>query len=251
MLRIRFMEFMKWAFAEELVHLASNNESAAWSRMASYAALGTVIDRCGHGTSGLPDIDDVHPDAVAASEAVMLLSAETFDLPEGWNPMPEFDDPHGLIAETVATVLKQRASRDRETNTNNLIATVIGYAVMQREPEWRVATPHFRMVMRRGKPAWFRRETFKDSLGQIHSVEMDGYNAKLDRPKPGAYRKFELSEPIEGAVRSRIDWYLWAKAVTTISNRLQTGLVAHRVERFEPHPEIWTVVPVAEVIDNA
>jgi hypothetical protein len=219
--------------------------------MASFAALGTVIDRCGHGGAGLPDIDDVHPDAVAASEAVMLLSAETFDLPEGWNPMPEFDDPHGLIAETVASVLKQRASRDRETNTNNLIATVIGYAVMQREPEWRVATPHYRMVMRGGKPAWFRREMFKDSLGRSNSLEVDGYDARTHRPKPGAYRKFELSEPIEGAILSRISWYLWAKAVAAVSNRLQTGLVAHRVERFEPHPEIWTVVPAGEAFENA
>jgi hypothetical protein len=238
-MNIELKDFLKWAFGEELVHVAKDGGSLAWSHMASYAVLGTVVDTFGIGGAGLPDIADVHPDAIAANDAVMLLAAEKFDLPEGWNPFPELDDPHGLIAACVEEVLARRALRYSGELNNNLIGLVIAFSVMGKEPEWRVEQPKFRMVERAGRPAWFVHLTAVDAFGREYAYEADGYNAKSGRPKKGAFRKYEFSDPFQGAVQARIDWYLWSKAVTRIAERLKAGLKAHQIKPFHVDCEIW------------
>ena len=237
--KMKLRDFLKWAFGEELVHVATDGGSLAWSRLADYATLGTVIDTFGIGGAGLPDLADVHPDAIAANDAVMLLAAERFDLPDGWNPFPDMDDPHGLIAGCVQAVLDRRSRLDPGALNNNLIAMVIAYAVMGRDPDWTAEQPKFRMVTRAGRPAWFVTAEHIDSFGQVHTYEADGYNARTGRPKRGAYRKFEMSDGFEGAVQARIDWYLWTLALERIAARLREGLKSHRIEPFVIDREPW------------
>lgn len=239
MRKIAFKEFMKWAFGEELVHVANDGGSAAWSRLAEMVALGTMVDTSGIGGSGLPELANVHPDAIAANDAVMLLAAENLTLPEGWNPFPDMDDPHGLIAACVAKVMERRALRYSGDLNNNLIALVISYAVMGKEPDWTAEQPKFRMIERAGKPAWFVMSKTKDALGRVYACETDGYNAKAGRPKPGAYRKYDMDSAFQGAVQARIDWYLWSKATEIISRRLSTGLRDHQITMPEIDCEIW------------
>lgn len=241
MASIELRDFMRWAFGEELVHVAGNS-GGGWNYIAAFAALGTVIDSQGYG-GPLPDIGDVHPDAQKASEAVMLLASEDFALPSGWNPFPDLNDPHGLIAAAVEEVLARRAMRDAASLNANLIGMVISFAVMGREPEWRVEQPKFRLVERSGMPAWFVRASHKDVFGRVYEYETDGFNAKSRRPMPGAYRKYELCDPFQGAVQARIDWYLWAKAVNRVAERLETGLKAHRIVHEAHDCEIWKNSP--------
>ncbi|MDB5582817.1 MAG: hypothetical protein JWR80_7993 [Bradyrhizobium sp.] len=244
MIRIELRDFMKWAFGEELVHVASG-ESRAWSIMAQMAALGTVIDSQGFG-GGLPEIENVHPDAIIANEAVMLLAAENFSLPEAWNPFPDMDDPNGLIADCVAEVIDRRRFRLASDLNNNLIAMVISYAVMGRDPDWTAEQPAFPMVEKAGKPAWFVRSRHVTEDGRVYDHETDGYNTRAGRPKPGAYRKFSLDPRFQGAVQARIDWYLWSKAITRVAEHLQTGLKAHQIKPFAVDCEIWLDPPNVE-----
>lgn len=237
MASIELRDFLKWAFGEELVHIAKDNGSGGWNYIAAFAALGTVIDNKGMGPA--PELSLVHPDAVAASDAVSLLAAERFDLPKGWRPFPDLDDPHGLIAQSVEDVLCRRAMRDEASLNANLIGMLISCSVLGKEPDWRVAQPAFRMVERSGMPAWFIEARQKDAFGRVYTYEADGFDARSRRPKPGAYRKFELSEPFQGAVQARIDWYLWAMALERVAERLQDGLKAHRIKPFRIDREIW------------
>lgn len=240
MLKIDLRNFLKWAFGEELVHVASEGESRAWSNIASLASLGTVVDTFGIGGAGLPELANVHPDAIAANDAVMLLAGERFELPERWNPFPDMADPHGLIARCVENVLGRRALRYSGDLNNNLIALVISYAVMGKEPEWRVVQPKFRMVEQGGRPAWFVKTRQKDAFGRVYEYETDGREKRSHRPKKGAYRKYELSSSFDGSVQTRIDWYLWVMAMRRIAERLQTGLKAHQITSFEADCEIWS-----------
>jgi hypothetical protein len=239
MLKIGFGEFMKWAFGEELVHVATDGGSLAWSRLAEYAALGTVIDTFGIRGAGLPELASVHPDAIVANEAVMLLAAEAIDLPHAWKPFPDLDDQFGLIDAVVAEVMARRAMRDGASLNANLIGMVISFAVMGKEPEWRVEQPKFRMVEKAGRPAWFVMSEHIANDGRVYRYETDGYSAKAGRPKRGAYRKYEISEPFMGAVQARIDWYLWSRAISIVSARLQQGLKSHQVTPPMIDCEIW------------
>lgn len=229
--------------------MASEGESVAWARMRWIEVLGTVVDTFGIGNAGLPDIEDVHPDANAASEAVMLLSAERFELPEGWNPFPDLDDPHGAIADAVADVLRWRSLKDEASLNANLIALVISYAVMGRVPDWQVAQPKFQMVDRAGKPAWFRTERYTDSFGREHVHEVDGFNSRAGRPHRGAYRKYRTSEPFGGAVQARIDWYLWAMAMERVAARLTGALKAHEIRPFSIAREPWLLERESQVVE--
>lgn len=232
-------EFLKWAFCEELAHVATDGGSAAWSMMASYAALGTVVDTSGVGGAGLPELTDVHPDALAANEAVMLLASERFELPDDWRACPDLADPHGLIADCYRDVVERRALAYSGDRNQNLIGLVIACAMMGKEPEWRLEQPKFQIVAHRGVPAWFLKSVQKDAFGRSYDVETNGFDLKKRRPKPGAYRKYQLSAPFGGAIQSRIDWYLWACAMERLAERLATGLKSHEIRPFSVLREPW------------
>ena len=255
MRKIELMTFLKWAFGEELIHLSERgvgNLASSHAAMLGYASLGAKVDTSSFGQVGL---NGVHPDALALNDAVMLLAAEKFDLPEGWNPFPDLDDPHGLIASTVEEVLARRRMRDNATLNANMIALVISCSIMGKEPEWRVAQPKFRMIARKGEPSWFVKSSQTDTFGRVYEFESDGFDPKSRRPKPGAYRKYELSSSFAGAVQGRVDWYLWSKAIGRVAERLKTGLVAHQITPFVIDCEIWKnvsgVLPSSEVLEMA
>lgn len=251
-MKIDLLPFLKWAFGEELAPAQRSHggggSSSAWGAIEMIARLGCFID-------GTPTPLDqmastiVHPDAAAAADAVMLLSSERFDVPDGWKPFPELFDPHGAIALAVREVMQRRAGTAEADRNAHLIALVISYAVMEREPEWRVAQPKFRMVDRAGKPAWFRTERYTDAFGREHVHEVDGFNAKAGRPYRGAYRKYRTKEPFGGAVQARIDWYLWAMALERIHERLDGRLKSHVIRPFRVMREPWLASSGEEAIE--
>jgi hypothetical protein len=237
MRKIGLGTFMKWAFGEELVHLAQSAEGGGGgSYLGRYATLGTRVSNGGYSS---PELAHVHPDALVVGEAVMLLAREDLSPPAGWNPLPDLDDPHGALAIVVEEVMARRAMRDNASLNANLIAMVISYAVMGREPEWRIEQPRFSLVQRGGKPAWFMKSTNTDALGRLYEYETDGYNARAGRPFRGAYRKYQVSQPFAGAVQARLDWYLWSRAMELVVTRLDDGLKAHQITAPHIDCEIW------------
>lgn len=250
MMKMTLPDFLKWAFAEELAHVATDGGSLSWARLADYSRLGTVVDTSSFG-GGLPELAHVHPDALAAHEAVMMLASDALDLPEGWAPFDDMADPHGLIAGCVREVLDRRALRYAGDLNQNLIALVIARAVMGRAPDWTAEQPAFRMVMRAGRPAWFMAVEEKDVFGRVHRLETDGYDARAGRPRRGAYRKYEMDGRFSGAVQARIDWYLWAMAMERIAGRLGAGLKSHVVLPFAIEREPWKFAGAAQAIETA
>lgn len=238
-------EFLKWAFAEELAHHpeheryseAVGSYGSTWGGVEAIAMLGCFVD--GSSTPAHQKaVRRIDPDAVTASEAVMMLAAETFDIPDDWNPLPELDDPHGLIAMTVREVLERRAMSQASDRNANLIGLIVASAIIGKEPEWRVAQPKFRIVTRGGRPAWFVKESATDRFGRVYEFEAEGYDRRVGRPKKGAYRKYEC-DPFHGAVQARIDWYLWSIAMERIADRLKSGLKSHAILPFHVVREPW------------
>lgn len=239
-------DFLKWAFGEELAHVpgydrigeGGGNFGSAWGGIAEIAKLGCFVD----GTR--TPVDQmaprmIDPDAVAASEAVMLLAAENFDIPARWNPFPELDDPYGLIADCVREVVSRRALAYAGDRNGNLMGLIIACASMGKEPEWRIPQPKFRMVAKNGVPAWFVTTRQADVFGRVYEVETSGFDARSRRPMPGAYRKFEFSSPFTSHVQARIDWYLWTLAMERLAERLGEGLISHRILPFQVLREPW------------
>jgi hypothetical protein len=240
-------DFLKWAFAEELAHVATEG-GGSWSSMASFAALGTVVDTFGS-SGGLPEIANVHGDALKALEAVMMLASDSLDLPDDWKPFPDLSDPHGLIAVAVQEVMSRRALRLASDLNSNLIATVIALAVMGKEPEWMVAQPKFQPVTKpNGTPAWFKLASQTDAFGRVYSFETDGFDPKKRRPMQGAYQKFRIDGAFSGAVQARIDWYLWSGAMIEVFARLDGALKSHQIKPFAIDREPWKNRPNAQEV---
>jgi hypothetical protein len=253
MMNIELKEFLKWAFAIELVHVATAESGSMTGRWADMLSLGTVVDKFGGPLA--PDMADVHPDAIAASEAVMTLPLDVIDLPMGVSLFPDLDDEHGLIAQTVDEVMTRRAMRDAASLHANSVGMLIHNSVLGKEPLWQVDDPSTRMVMRAGKPGWFIRRQQTDAFGRAYDYEADGYDARAGRPMPGAYRKYELSEPFGGHVQDRIDWMLWARMLTVIAEKLSTGLKSHRIKPFAIDVAPWEnrhdAAQYAQPLENA
>lgn len=244
MIRMDIRDVMKWAYCEELPHLDERADQDAilssYGAFEHLAKLGCFVD----GSSTPADqlaARSVHPDALAIHEAVSYLAAEDFDVPAGWAPFPDLDDAHGLIAETVAQVLHRRQSRDRASRSANLIGLVIHCAMQGVEPEWRVEQPKERMAGRDGRPGWFLKQVMEGPRGTSYTLEVNGYDAKRQRPKPGAYRKWELTESFDRAVMERIDWYLWRLALERLHSRLDGRLEMYALAPLSGEREPWAI----------
>lgn len=223
--------FLTWAFTRELCKGRNGagrvgQLADAWRAMGEMAELGTLIDRSPNNFGVIPDIlaeDDPHPDALAAGHAVRALAEMRFAVPDG-ELFPGYDDPHGLIAQEVAAVRADLARRGDGAGARHVVALVINAAILGRGPDVACEQPRFRMIESYGKPAWFVERRMRDAFGGVHVYEDDGYDARVGKPKLGAYRKWQLAEPMRGSVMARIDWLWWREALRRISDALAGNL---------------------------
>lgn len=264
MRKMSIQQMLTWAFTEELCK-AQNEGGRLVPGMPSpgtvygdFETLGTLIDRSPNAWGVIPtwsEDDAPHEDAVKLGELVRRLARDGFDIPADWYPFPEWHDERGVIRAEVERVLEgERARGERQTGRHafNLIVTC---AVLKRGPDWRVDRPKERMVMRQGKPAWFMMKRQKDALGQFRSFETDGYDRRTHRPKKGAYRKWELSEPLRGAILARLDWMVWIAALKLLERECEytLGFVNIVPSRLDPAP--WDMrnadERAAQAVENA
>lgn len=223
-----------WAFTSELCKGGADSGGSwvsSWAGMAELAELGALVDRSPNGYGVIADLssDGVpHPDAVIVGEAVRGLARERFAIPEA-DLFPEFDDPHGLIAAETVRVRDGLRQRGDGAIGRHVVALVINAAVLGRGPDVACEPPRFRMAEKNGKPAWFVARRMRGISGDVFAYEDDGFDAKRCRPKPGAYRRWQLCEPLAGAVLSRIDWLWWREALSHVAAQLDGRLSAHRL----------------------
>ena len=240
-------ELLTWAFTQELWKVGSGGGASvvpgsAWSMISDFAALGTLIDRTPNAFGVLPGFEEgeAHADAMTVGLAVKALAAhEGYEIGEGWHPMKEFDDPHGLIAAEVERVIAEHAVRSQRIKADHVVNMVISGSILGRRPDWAVEPPDFEMVSRGGKPCWFVSSQCVDVLGRSYSVETDGFDQRKQRPKPGAYRKFKLVEPLRSCLLARLDWQLWQDALETLHGSLSGRLANHALRPFYADRQPW------------
>ncbi|NTF32318.1 hypothetical protein [Rhizobium skierniewicense] len=244
-MKIGIENLLKWAFTQELCENRERSGEAIGSSnftmIMEIVRLGAVIDRSRNimeASSAFVALEP-HEDALAVIAAVRNLAKHDFDIGEGWNPFPEWEDDLGLIAMSVRDEVEVLRARGETTNGRHVAALVFSCAVLGRGPDWHAERPEQVYVKRGGKEAWFVQKAGKDAFGRSYSFEANGYDAKRKRPIRGAYRKMELSQSIRGAMIARLEWQLWQDALCELHKTLENQLVSHDLLPFHPHRQPW------------
>jgi hypothetical protein len=251
MKQIPIVSLLEWAYRHELPKAdrvaggLSASAPSSWGMVADYGMLGTVID-APINTYGVVaaymDEGDPHPDALIVGRAVSGLKATRVGIGEDWTPFPDWADADGLVAEAVKRVRPRLAA----TTGQEIETTLISRAALGRKPEWRGSEPRRAMVMRGGTPAWFVKVAGRDAYGRPVEHEQDGFNPKSRRPRPGAYRKFRLTEDVAGLAIDRFRRTLWALAVRHVAQQVASGrnghLSSHQLTGEVPTLAPWAVV---------
>lgn len=236
---------LAWAFTAELCKIDDGRTGAAmrssFASVSAYGELMAMIDRTPNPYGVIPIVGDAepHPDAVKIGDEVRALAARGFEIPDGWQPFPEWTDEHGLIAAEVARVAGEVRLKGDRLAGRHVVALVTTAAILGRGPDWEASEPKVKMVEANGKPLWFVKRKSKDAFGRVYEFEADGYDRRKQRPLKGAYRKHELSGPIRGAILSRLDWELWQSALKFLAYMLDGRLESHRIAPFVPDRQPW------------
>lgn len=241
-------DLLSWAFIYEIPKIQRTGNpmtaamSSAWSSISRFGELGTLVDRTPNAHGIIPsfvDEGDPHPDALLVADAVKELHEVRFDIPEGWNPFPEFEDPYGLIAAEVAAVVAEVQAKGDLLAGRHIVSLVTTSAILKRGPDWYAEQPTFPMVSRNGRPLWFIMKKVRTSTGKTVEQEVDGMDRSRGRPLPGAYRKYELGDPIRGDVLSRLEWQLWQDALAVLHQAVVGRLAQHELYEFRPLRQPW------------
>ena len=245
MKKMTIERFLTWAFSVELAGWRPDDGAdlgygaSAWAAIERVGMLGTRIDG-GAAPLGQSRRDEPHADAFAAADAVMALgSLGGFDVAAGWTPFPDWADEHGLVAGEVARVIEEQRLRGDRVNGDHVVNLVLASAVLGRGPDWQADEPQAEMIKRGGNPAWFVMKKGRDAFGRIYEYEADGRNQAGKRPVKGAYRKYELTAPVRGAILARLDWQLWQDALATLHDSLGGRLANHALLPFRPDRQPW------------
>lgn len=247
MKQIGIVELLEWAYRHELpkAERAGGGMGAAapssWGMVYNLGILGTVIDAPlnGYGVVAIGmDEGDPHPDAMKLGAAVAGLASARVSIGDGWSPFPEWADADGLVAETVARIRPRLAS----LSGKEIQAMLIARAVLGRKPHWRGDEPGRAMITRSGKPAWFMKEAGQDAYGKPVQREVDGLHPRSKRPRPGAYRKYRLTDDVAGLAIDRFRRTVWALAVRHVAREVAFGLLSHQLSAEVPTLAPWAAV---------
>ncbi|MBC7280022.1 hypothetical protein [Hoeflea sp.] len=247
------IELLEWAYRQELPKaeraVASGTQTASaassWGMVYDFGILGTVIDAPLNAHGVVPiwmDAGDVHPDALIIGRAVDGLAGLSVEIAPDWSPFADWADADGLVAEAV----RRRRWRLVKLAGREIRTMVIARAVLGRAPDWRGAEPGRTMVTRGGKPAWFMKQMRIDhSSGMEFECEVDGYNPRSRRPRPGAYRKYLLCDDVEGLAEERFRRSVWALAVRHVAASVAGHLASHELSAEVPTVAPWEADAVA------
>lgn len=236
-------EALRWAFCEELCKAEAETDGrlgveSAWKRVDDFAELGTWVDRSPNAFGVIPDFvggGEPHADAVKIHATVRELSKrDGYDIGAGWNPFPEWNDAHGLIADEVAAAVDLFMSRGDRLNGRHVVNRVVTAILVGRPPDWSAEQPGVEELN-----GWFVLRHARDSFNRAVRYEADGYDRRKKRPMPGAYRKYRLTEPLIGAISARLDWQLWQDGLAVLAKMLAGNLDSIRLKPFHPDRQPW------------
>jgi hypothetical protein len=180
---------------------------------------GVVPDRGGDGAP--------HADALAIHAAVLALDSLAPDLPADWGGFADLElGP--CAAEVARDVLAGvfmsggeglRLRRPLSVLIRNFAILGLPDLTLD-EPEQRVA------VAANGKPRWFRKIQSVGAFGEVHEVEVDGYDPKAKAPYPDAYGKTYLDPCPVDVLVARMEAEVWRAALDVLVEDLAGSLEA-------------------------
>lgn len=244
MKQIAIIQLLEWAYRHELPKAErpggglGASTSSSWGMVYGLGILGTVVDASINGYGVVPaymDEGDPHPDALLVGEAVAGLAGARISIGEDWTPFPDWADEDGLVAACVARVRPRLAAMSGK----EIQAMLIARAVLGRKPDWRGEEPGRAMVMRGGKPAWFMKQPGQDAYGNPIEREVEGLHPRSRRPRPGAYRKYQLTGDVAGLTIDRFRRTVWALAVRHVAQEVVGRLSSHELTAEVPTIAPW------------
>ncbi len=234
-------ELLSWAFVHELPKgggidgLDSMNsawrmlQASSWGKITAFAELMAKVD-VDRGDGGMwLEQGEAHEDALVIGQAVADLAKCEVVIPAGWNALADWPDDDGLVMPAVARAVERYQLRPAMRRRAGIVNLVVGTAILGREPDWQAEPSRVRMVERGGKPAWFVERHMRDEFGRRVVMEVDGFNARTQRPMKEAYRKYEFSDDPTGDILARLDWQMWVAALRMLEGEVGARLVEHRV----------------------
>lgn len=230
----RIEDLLRWTFVLEMPKARRDGlpgsavAASSWGLIERVGTLGTTIDG-GRGGGALPDDDTPHPDAVIVAEAVAALDdavvteGDEHDLLAGW---PDFGAA-GEAAVARAWDLATAVVGGRRVLRSSLSALVRNLAVLGEWPDWRCERPALvEECGANGTPRWSIRSRIAvrwtpagEPIAWV-DAEIDGYDRRRQRPKPGAYRRQTLVPDPAGALERRIRYGLVHGALRHLAGRL-------------------------------
>jgi hypothetical protein len=246
---------LRWAYRVELPKAAGNGAGMAagltgnGESLASLHILGTVVDvstNCYGAVIDYSAWDEPDADAVRIGNAVMALSAVTAGVPDGWEP---FDDVasaavRALLGEAVARVA---ADIGRSVSLPALIRrnAVVGCGNGWEADDWR-AVPATNAA---GGPCWIVMADVPVAAGGVWRTEVDGWDARARRPRPGAYRKMRVVPEPMPVARARAEYELWHAALAMLRDELAGTLQGIALTDSLPPVRPWrTAQPAPRVL---
>jgi hypothetical protein len=217
---------LAWAFREELWKRSFLDSFGVGSSLSQDAPRGPG----GGGGGGQCYAEmmggGIHDDALRVEQAVKDLAGMRLVLAD---PAVLVADMPELGPEVALGLAGYRLQLD------GLVARM---AQLGSEPAWQVEPadrPQRRMVRdpRSGKPLWFVAKRVRCRAGVerfFEEREVDGFDAKAQRPLPGAYRKY-VWEPEPWAIFDmRHDWLAWRLGVNKVAESVGPFLTKFSVE---------------------
>lgn len=244
-------ELLTWAFVHELPKgggvdgLDNANsawrmlEASSWGKITSFAELGALIDTSGNGSNYFIEQGEPHEDAVTIGRAVAGLQRCDVAIPANWHALADWPDTDGMADAAVKRAVDRYMVRTAQRRAAGIVSLVVGTAILGREPDYQAEPSKIRMVERGGKPAWFVMRRMSHEDGQTYDLEVDGYNARTQRPVKGAYRKHEFSTDPTGDILGRLDYQIWVSALRRLEAAIATDLVAHRLVHSDRSMTPW------------
>ena len=236
------VEALRWAYREELpkdktpLRVGPQRAASAAQRLGRVAELGVMVDENRYGlVADLAASDEPHPDAIRLHGMVMAIGEElVIGLPEGFDLIPELDDPALAIDEIcrseIASRLLPKVSCLDEAGFRNFIANpgfLLRRLALLGAPDWQFDMPEICYVMAaNGTPKWFRKHVQPYDCtvsGERRYVEVeteDGYDRKRKRPHEGAYTKRYLEPDPVMCGQARADYVVMVAGLLALFDRV-------------------------------
>ena len=272
---------LQWAYRDELPKAQAGQDGLhfggalgaggdpVWRRGAELAELGCVVDTSAMNRFGV--ISDrfaqgePHGDAIAVAAAVVAYAGQGIAMPEGWDPLGDFDlepdDRADAIVRGLGNLMGiEHVVTERYTNPDERVERVraewragerlrvdpvmlvITHAVRRTVPAFEGEQPVKRLVRAaNGKTAWFRMEerVCPETGVLLARVEVDGMNHVTRKRYVDAYQRQEWVDDPALIVEDRALYEIWHAMLAMLSEDLAGMMDAHEALPPARPPRPW------------